>query len=46
VSHAITYAEKLVAGKLNKQQYIDVEATVKAKKEEHYAKMETILAAL
>jgi oligosaccharyltransferase complex subunit alpha (ribophorin I) len=46
VNLAITYAEKLIQGKINKQQYLDVEATVKTKKEELYSKMEGILASL
>lgn len=46
VNLAITYAEKLIAGKMNKQQYVDVEATVRSKKEDLYTKMEGILASL
>jgi oligosaccharyltransferase complex subunit alpha (ribophorin I) len=43
VNLAITYAEKLISGKMNKQQYVDVEATVRSKKEDYYGKMEVIL---
>ena len=43
---AVTNAEKLIAGKYTKQQYIDVDANIKAKKEDLYAKMEAILAGL
>jgi len=46
VNLAITYAEKLIAGKMTKQQYLDVEATVRSKKEDYYSKMEGILANL
>lgn len=46
VNLAITYAEKLIAGKMTKQQYVDVEATVRSKKEDYYTKMEGILANL
>ena len=39
----VTYAEKLVAGKMNKTSYIDTEKAVQAKKEELCQKMETML---
>ena len=40
---AIQYAEKLMAGRLAKQQYVDYEATVKNKREEIIVKMESLL---
>jgi len=43
---AITYAEKLVAGKLHKNQYIEYEAANEAKKEDILNKMENLLSAL
>nr|CAG4650097.1 EOG090X04O4 [Sida crystallina] len=36
--------EKLVSGKMNKQQFIDMEAGMIKKKDEHYEKMKAILA--
>jgi hypothetical protein len=46
VNLAVTYGEKLVAGKMNKSQYLDYEATNENKKDEILQKMEGILAAL
>ncbi|XP_074645590.1 dolichyl-diphosphooligosaccharide--protein glycosyltransferase subunit 1-like [Tubulanus polymorphus] len=46
VNLGITYAEKLVAGKMNKSQYIEYEATNETKKDDVLQKMETILLAL
>lgn len=43
---AVTNAEKLISGKYTKQQYIDVDANIKAKKDDLYQKMETILGGL
>jgi len=43
---AVSNAEKLVSGKFSKQQYMDSDASIKAKKEDLYQKMETILAGL
>ena len=43
---AVTNAEKLIAGKFSKQQYIDADAAIKTKKEDLYQKMETILGGL
>jgi oligosaccharyltransferase complex subunit alpha (ribophorin I) len=40
------YAEKLIAGKMKKEQYVDVETTVKNKKDEIYQKMEALLGSL
>lgn len=40
------YAEKLVMGKMKKDQYVDTEASIKKVKEELYAKMETLLTTL
>lgn len=40
---AVSSAEKLIAGKYNKQQYLEVETNIKAKKDDLYAKMESIL---
>lgn len=42
---AIQSAEKLIAGKMNRQTYIDNEANIKSKKEDYCQKMENILAA-
>lgn len=39
-------AEKLIGGKMNKNQYVDTETTFKAKREELCQKMENILASL
>jgi len=42
----ITYAEKLIAGKMNKTQYVDFEKNVSEKREDLYQKMETLLTTL
>lgn len=46
VSQAVTYAEKLMQGKLAKQQYVDFESATSTKKEEIYQKMEAVIASL
>ncbi|CAH1784946.1 unnamed protein product [Owenia fusiformis] len=46
VNTAITYAEKLIQGKLAKQQYVDFESTTQTKKEDIYQKMEAVMATL
>lgn len=46
VNLTVTYAEKLVAGKMGKPQYLDYEATNDAKKDEIIQKMEDLLASL
>jgi oligosaccharyltransferase complex subunit alpha (ribophorin I) len=46
ITLGIQYAEKLIAGKLNKQQYIDTESNVRTKRTEIYAKMEGLLSSL
>lgn len=43
INLAIQYAEKLISGKLNKQQYIDIESTMKTKKDDLIQKMEVLL---
>lgn len=43
ITMAIQYAEKLMLGRLAKQQYVDYEATVKNKREEIINKMESLL---
>jgi hypothetical protein len=42
ITLAVTYAEKLVSGKLGKQQYLDAETTTTGKRDEIYQKMETL----
>jgi len=46
VGFSVTHAEKLVAGKMSRGQYMDLEHTTNAKKEEIFAKMELLLNAL
>ena len=46
VNVAITYAERLVAQRINKQQYLEVESGVRTKREEACQKMDAILASL
>ncbi|KAK3103927.1 hypothetical protein FSP39_022971 [Pinctada imbricata] len=46
IGQAITLAEKLVAGKLGKQQYVDSEKGLNTKREELYQKMEAIRTSL
>lgn len=46
LNQAVTNAEKLIAGKFSKQQYLDIDTNVKAKKEDLYAKMDVILTSL
>ena len=46
VGLAIQSAEKLVSGKLGRQQYLDAEAATTAKCEDIYKKMETLRANL
>ena len=46
IGFVLQSAEKLIAGKMNKNQYIDTETTFKAKREELCQKMENILASL
>ena len=46
VGQAIVLAEKLVAGKMGKQQYIDADKGLTAKREELYQKMETLRVSL
>lgn len=46
INLAITLAEKLVAAKLNRQQYLDSETGVNNKREDVYQKMETLRATL
>jgi hypothetical protein len=46
VALSIQHAEKLVAGRYTKQQYIDSDAVVRAKREELCQKMDAILASL
>jgi oligosaccharyltransferase complex subunit alpha (ribophorin I) len=43
---AIQMAEKLVAGKINRQQYLDGENGVNSKREDIYQKMEALRASL
>lgn len=43
---AITAAEKLVSGKLNRQQYLDTQAATTAKCDDTYKEMESLRAAL
>ena len=42
----ITSAEKLIAGKTSKAQYLDSESTVNARRDDLYQKMETLLTTL
>lgn len=42
ITHAISAAEKLVLGKMNKQVYIDSEKANTAKREDLYNKMESL----
>jgi len=46
VALSIQHAEKLVAGRFNKQQYIDAETAVRTKREDLCQKMDAILSAL
>lgn len=46
INLAITYAEKLVGGKLARQQYLDSEDVVTSKRTEIYQKMESLRANL
>lgn len=46
INLAISMAEKLVAGKLNRQQYLESEAGVTSKRDDIYQKMETLRANL
>ena len=46
VAVAITLAEKLVNGKMNKQQYLDNEKSNKSKREELDSKMEALRSSL
>lgn len=46
IGMVITSAEKLIAGKMNKNQYVDSESSFKAKREDLCQKMENILASL
>lgn len=46
INLAITLAEKLVAGKVNRQAYLDTEAGVTSKREDVYQKMEALRATL
>ena len=46
INLAITMAEKLVAGKLNRQQYLDQESGVSTKRDDVYQKMEALRATL
>lgn len=46
INAQVTLAEKLVAGKLNKQQYIDSEKAIVTKREDIYKKMEEISSSL
>lgn len=46
INTGIAQAERLISGKMSKQQYVDVEATVKSKKEDLYQKMEALLSAM
>ena len=39
----INYAEKLIAGKMNKTQYVEFEKNANEKRQELYQKMETLL---
>jgi oligosaccharyltransferase complex subunit alpha (ribophorin I) len=43
---SIQLAEKLVNGRLNKAQYVDLEAAIRVKKDDYYQKMDNILASL
>ncbi len=43
VNLANQYAEKLIANKMSKQQYVDYESTVKGKRNDLIGKMEAIL---
>ncbi|XP_076447729.1 dolichyl-diphosphooligosaccharide--protein glycosyltransferase subunit 1-like [Babylonia areolata] len=46
INLAITMAEKLIAGKINRQQYLESETGVNNKREDVYQKMETLRAML
>ena len=46
INNAISHSERLISGKMSKQQYVDMEATVKTKREELYQKMESLLSAM
>lgn len=46
VTYAIQLAERLIAGKMNKQQYVEMESANKTKKEDICQKMDALLAAL
>jgi len=46
INTGITQAERLISGKMSKQQYVDVESTVKTKKEDLYQKMEALLSSM
>lgn len=46
INLAVQQAEKLISGKMQKQQYLDMEATISGKRDEICMKMETLLASL
>merc|ERR1712002_295271 len=46
ISSGINYAERLLTNKVNKQQYVDMEAQINAKRDELYTKMEALLSTL
>jgi len=46
ITLAITMAEKLVSGKVNRQQYLDSETGINSKREDIYQKMEALRATL
>lgn len=46
ITLAITMAEKLVSGKVNRQQYLDSETSINSKREDIYQKMEALRATL
>jgi len=46
ITLSMQLAEKLVNGRMSKQQYIDGDATIRAKKDEFSQKMDVILASL
>ena len=43
VGSSLTYAEKLVAGKMSRGQYMDLEQATNAKKEDIFNKIELLL---
>lgn len=43
---AVNYADRLITNKLNKQQYIELEAQTSSKREDIYSKMENLRSTL